>query len=408
MRTTIEIMKQVVSDNGGSISEEDYLKAIQEECIAEGRDSSITSLKSNAFSANRMHKAGIVRVSIGKDKQVWEIEAIKATLEGRRVESTPAPVAHEYTKVSDLMYDPKTVSPKATPQGGVFYGIPKRHPDEFEAHVQTMIPTPRGFVESDRQEFRLMAMCYQETLKGNSPNSHMILEGPKGCGKSMLAQDFYGHINTPLLQINMSDGITEDTFIGSRTIVDGDVVFQDGVLTLAMEYGLGLLADELNAAREACLIATHAAMDRGTLVIGEDNNRVVKAKNGFQIIATMNPPEDYAGVNAMNQATKDRFTMNLTFDYLKEDKEVEVVMGQSGFTDEDTVRGMVKVANDLRQLKKEGLLETDTSTRTLVQMFGLMSQLSLNEAIEYSMLGKYNADERPHIEAACRARLADY
>ena len=41
-------------------------------------------------------------------------------------------------------------------------------------------------------------------------------------------------------------------------------------------------------------------------------------------------------------------------------------------------------------------------------MFGLMSQLSLNEAIEYSMLGKYNADERPHIEAACRARLADY
>ena len=88
MRTTIEIMKQVVRDNGGNISEEDYLKAIQEACIAEGRDSSITSLKSNAFSANRMHKAGIVRVSIGKDKQVWEIEAIKATLEGRRVEST--------------------------------------------------------------------------------------------------------------------------------------------------------------------------------------------------------------------------------------------------------------------------------------------------------------------------------
>ena len=109
--------------------------------------------------------------------------------------------------------------------------------------------------------------------------------------------------------------------------------------------------------------ATHAAMDRGTLVISEDNNRVVKAKNCFQIIATMNPPEDYAGVNAMNQATKDRFTMNLTFNYLKEDKEVEVVMGQSGFTDEDTVRGMVKVANDLRQLKKKH--ETDTSTRLL-------------------------------------------
>lgn len=401
MRTTIEIMRDVVRTEGGSISEENYLKAIHEACIAEGRDSSITSLKSNAFSANRMHKAGIVRVSIGKDKQVWEIEAIKATLEGRRVETTPAPIAHQYVEA------PK-VTPKATPQGGVFYGIPRRHPDEFSAHLQTMIPTARGFVESDRQEFRLMAMCYQESLKGNTQDSHMILEGPKGCGKSMLAQDFYGQINTPLLQINMSDGVTEDTFIGSRTIVDGNVVFQDGVLTLAMDYGLGLLTDELNAAREACLIATHSAMDRGSLVIGEDNNRVVKAKNGFQIIATMNPPEDYAGVNAMNQATKDRFTMNLTFDYLKEEKEIEVVKGQSGFTDEETIRGMVLVANDLRQLKKEGLLETDTSTRTLVQMFGLMKHLSLNEAIEYSMLGKYNADERPHIEAACRARLADY
>jgi len=123
MKTTIEIMRDVVRKEGGNISEEDYLKAIQEACIAEGRDSSITSLKSNAFSANRMHKAGIVRVSIGKDKQVWEIEAIKATLEGRRVETTPIMMMQQ-SKIG-VIEEQKTATPKATPQGGVFYGIPR-------------------------------------------------------------------------------------------------------------------------------------------------------------------------------------------------------------------------------------------------------------------------------------------
>jgi len=144
------------------------------------------------------------------------------------------------------------------------------------------------------------------------------------------------------------------------------------------------------------------------LTLGEDGGRVVRASPGFMVIGTMNPPEDYAGVNDMNQATRDRFTFNLTFDYLPEDREVDVVMAQSGFREEDTVRSLVRVANDLRTLKKEGQMETDTSTRTLVQVCSDLGELSLKEALEYVMLGRYAADERPTIEAVLRARLEDY
>jgi MoxR-like ATPase len=208
--------------------------------------------------------------------------------------------------------------------------------------------------------------------------------------------------------VNLSDGITEDQFIGSRTLRDGEVVFQDGILTMAAEHGLPLLCDEINAARENILIALNGLMDTGMMVIPDDNNRVVKAKAGFMIIGTMNPPEDYAGVNEMNAATKNRFTYAIPFTYLPRDLEVQVVMSQTGFADEELVGNLVDLANDLRRLKKEHQMESDTSTRMLVQLCDELQDLSLSEAVRYVMIGRYLPDEMATVEAAARARLEDF
>ena len=172
--------------------------------------------------------------------------------------------------------------------------------------------------------------------------------------------------------------------------------------------GIPFLADEINGARENILMALNGLMDTGMLVIPDDNNRVVKAKAGFMVIGTMNPPDDYAGVNEMNMATKNRFTYSIPFDYLPTDQEVKVVMQQTGFTDEEMVINIVNMANDLRRLKKDHQIESDTSTRMLVQLVDELRDLTISEAIRYVMLGRYSADERTQVEAAARARIADF
>jgi len=385
-------MRDAVELNGGQMTEDAYLNAVLELIESEGGSTSITSLKSNAFNSARMESAGITRMTIGKDKYVWTKVLVESLLAGNAVGGMNAT-----TNVS-----PNTTTPQTT-DDGFYYGIRRRQSDEYTDAAQAYIHKAGtlGYVESEKNEMRLLSIAFKR-------NFNVSLNGPKGCGKTMGVLAWASEVGIPVIRINCSEGFTEESFIGYNTLVDGKIVWIDGVLPTAMREGCILIFDEFRHARPEIMTAWNAVGDSGRLMIPQNNNEVIVAHEDFRTFATMNPIEGYSGGQDLNQATLDRFGMALECGYLPEGSEMRVIQEQSGVQNPSLSRQFVQLANDLRRLKNAHDLESDTSTRMLVDMMSASEDLNMTEIVEYVMIGRYQPHEVDVIKTAARARLSDY
>ena len=392
----IDAMRDAVDIAGGRVSEEAYLDSVKSLIEADGGTTAADSLKTNAFNRNRMEKAGITRVTLGQGatarKEVWNEATAEATFGG----TAAAPTIDGGTVSTNI------AAPSMNESGeeGCWFGIPRRNTDDFtEAAHGFMVDSPTGFVESDAKEMMRLATAF-------SVGYHVMLEGPKGCGKTMSVLEMGYRLNIPVVRFNCSEGITEEDFIGYRDIVDGNTIWVDGLAAMAAREGCLLYPDETNGARANIMLALNQMMDTGRLVL--PTGEVIVCHDDFRVIGSMNPPDDYTGVNEMNQATRDRFAVSVLFTYLDETTEVRVIQQQSGVSNSGMALQLVRLANDLRRLKDDGTISTDTSTRMLIQVMTLSAHWSIAEAVRYSMLGKYPSEERDDVEMAARARLTDY
>ena len=147
---------------------------------------------------------------------------------------------------------------------------------------------------------------------------------------------------------------------------------------------------------------------KATYTLAEDGNRMVKANEGFMVAACINPPNDYAGVRPLNRATKDRFDLQMTIQYLPAAEEAKLIQRLSGNRNRELARNLVSMANDLRELKTQRKLQSDTSTRTLITVMQAAQHMNLTQAIDFTMVNRYQETERRDVQMAARARLAEY
>ena len=393
MSKLITNMRDAVELNGGKMTEDAYLNAVLELIESEGGSSSITSLKSNAFNTKRMEAAGIIRLTIGKDKFVWTTAMVETMLAGGAT----------FSATMNTTTTPSENVAVNTTDDGTYYGIRRRQVDEYPAMAQAYIRNPQDlhYVESAKNEMRLLSIAFKSGM-------NVSLNGPKGCGKTMGVLAWASQVGIPVIRINCSEGFTEESFIGYNTLIDGKIAWIDGVLPLAMRCGAILIFDEFRHARPEIMTAWNAVGDSGRLMIPQNNNEIIVAHADFRTFATMNPIEGYSGGQDLNQATLDRFGMALECEYLDESSEMRVVQQQSGVNNPALARQFVQLANDLRRLKNAHDLESDTSTRMLVDMMQVSNDLNMTEIVEYVMVGRYQHHEVDTIKTAARARLSDY
>ena len=176
-----------------------------------------------------------------------------------------------------------------------------------------------------------------------------IIIGPKGTGKTTLVRQFAQSMNARLESVNFSLRTRESHLVGTKTLHDGTVSFGEGLLVRSMREGGILYLDEINSAEADVLLRLDEALDdRRQIVLKESSGEVIKAKDNWFVVATINPLT-HSGTKELPPQILSRFPVRISLEYPPEDIEMEIVKKYvSGSHDEDIRQG-VKLANMLRK-----------------------------------------------------------
>ena len=169
---------------------------------------------------------------------------------------------------------------------------------------------------------------------------HILLEGPPGTAKTLLAQTFARTLSLNFGRIQFTPDLMPGDILGSNIFN-----FQTSTFTLTRGpvFCDLLLADEINRTPPKTQAALLEAMQERSVTIDGDTHLLSER---FTVIATQNPIEQQ-GVYPLPEAQLDRFLFKQTLDYLSRDDELKVVQahGSHAGMPDPAALGVVAVAD---------------------------------------------------------------
>jgi nitric oxide reductase NorQ protein len=224
---------------------------------------------------------------------------------------------------------------------------------------------------------------------------NILLKGPTGAGKTKLAETLSHLFMQPMHSINCSVDLDAEALLGFKTIRQNEnrtmIEFVPGPVIEAMTEGHFLYIDEINMAKPETLPILNGVLDYRRMVTNPFTSEVVKAKEGFGVIAAIN--EGYVGTVPLNEALKNRFVV-IDVSYVQGDQLRRVLREQSVLKDEQLIDQFLQLSADLIVQAKNGQISEDAaSIRALIDACDLSAYIPPARAIERAIINKLD-DER--------------
>ena len=201
----------------------------------------------------------------------------------------------------------------------------------------------------------------------------VLITGHSGNGKSSSVMQIHAKNKLPIIRMNITKRTDEETLIGSKTLLNGNVVVVEGPILVAMRQGCSVLLDEVDAAESNTIMCLQSILE-GKPYYFSATGEYIKPAVGFNIIMTANTKgqgsEDgrYIGTQILNEAFLERIAFTFEQEYptpAVEKKIVMNIMEENGCVDEKFAEELVKWADAIRRSFADGAVDSLIATRRL-------------------------------------------
>jgi len=208
----------------------------------------------------------------------------------------------------------------------------------------------------------------------------IFITGMSGNGKTLMVKETCARLNREFVRANITIETDEDDLIGGFRLVNGETVWHDGPVIMAMKRGAILLLDEIDLASNK-IMALQPILEGSSIYVKKIGKWVHPAA-GFNVIATANTKGQgsddgrFIGTNVMNESFLERFPVTIEQPYPTNKIEEKILINElakQDKVDNDFVENLVKWADVIRRTFMDGGIDEIISTRRLVHIIGAFS-----------------------------------